>query len=59
MSAHRQAANETETVRYSVRVCRWCRRRYVAPIGSRPKGCPSCAPTLFDDAEAHSAPPAA
>lgn len=39
---------QTETVRLGRRVCRYCRRPYRAPVGSKRDGCTDCAPR-FDD----------
>lgn len=38
----------TTRPRLTKRVCRYCRREYRAPVGSRPHACPDCAPAILD-----------
>ncbi|MDE3097725.1 MAG: hypothetical protein KGK07_17195 [Chloroflexota bacterium] len=40
------AVEKTEAVRLGTRTCRWCRQKYVWPIGAKSAGCPRCAPPL-------------
>lgn len=46
----------TTRARLTKRRCRYCRREYRAPLGSRPHACPECAPTILgaiEEAERH------
>lgn len=41
----------TTRPRLTKRVCRYCRREYRAPVGTRPHACPECAPTIEQELE--------
>lgn len=49
MAADRETAPPVEL---TPRVCRYCRRHYLAPMGERWHACKSCAPTLYMAVEA-------
>lgn len=39
---------QVDATEYTARICRYCRRPYAAPKGSRPHACGRCAPTIMD-----------